>query len=120
MYLIKSGSIFEVSNGKETEFLSPFGEEVFQHDRRSWEQESWKYKDDEAEAAKGFMPRGMLWGGQGKLNKPARVKTTYVAGTAERLYYVLEMTNSCGLFYYDFARDQEIRLFHKRGGARRC
>src|SRR5262249_21158765 len=61
----------------------------------------------------GIVPRSMLWGGKGRLAQPARVKASYVYGVPGRLYYVLEMSRSCGLFYFDFVRNQEIRLFHR-------
>src|SRR5690242_8304080 len=107
MYVIKSGDIFSIAAGVEKEFVSPFADELFRQDVQSWGHDSWKFKEDEGEPEKGLVPRSMLWGGAGKINKPARVKASYVYGVPGRLYYVLEMSKSSGLFYFDFSRDQE-------------
>jgi hypothetical protein len=113
MYLIRSDVIYRVAEKEEKEFISPFAEELFQQDSKSWEYDSWKYKDNEGEAEEGMIPRGMLWGGRGKALQPTRIKARSIFGVQNRLYYVLEMRNSCGLFYYDFTADREMRLFHK-------
>lgn len=113
MYLIRSDVIYRVAGKEEKEFISPFAEELFQQDSKSWEYDSWKYKDNEGEAEQGMIPRGMLWGGRGKALQPTRIKARCIFGVQNRLYYVLEMRNSCGLFYYDFTTDREMRLFHK-------
>src|SRR5687768_16264057 len=77
MFLIKSGAICEVVEGREREFVSPFAEEIFGQDSRSWQMDAWKYKEDETEPEKGLVPRSMLWGGRGKLNQPVRVKASH-------------------------------------------
>lgn len=112
MHLIKGGTIFELSNGKEKEFISPFAQEKLEQDLKSHANNAWKYKEPD-DASPGMVPRGMLWGGRGAGTKPQRPKATHVVRRGDRLYYVLEMTRSNGLFYYDLTRDEEIRLFHK-------
>src|SRR5258708_7037383 len=113
MHVIKSGVIYEVAEGAEKEFVSTFAEEIFQQDTQSWGHEAWKFKDSEGDLERGLVPRSMLWGGGGKIKQPVKVKANYVYGAPGRIYYVLEMKNSWGLFHYDFARNLETRLFHK-------
>jgi hypothetical protein len=114
MYIIKAGVLYDVSQGTEREFQSPFAEEFFEEDSQTWSRESWKHKQSENDSdnTHSLVPRSMLWGGRG-MAKPARVTFGAVFATPERLYYVLEMSKSCGLFYYDFAKEQETRIFHR-------
>src|ERR1041384_4578135 len=77
MFVIKSGVIYEVTDGDEKEFVSPFAEEIFQQDTQSWGHEAWKFKDNEGDLEKGLVPRSMLWGGGGKIKQPVRVKANY-------------------------------------------
>ncbi len=112
MHIIKSGAIFDVRGGAEKEFSSPFALERLEQDRKAFANNAWKSKEPEdAGPRAGLVPRAMLWNGRAR--QPVKPKAVAVARAGERLYYVLEMTRSRGLFYYDFARDEEIRLFHK-------
>ena len=114
MYVIQSGTLFEVNNGTLVEFKSPFAEDFYEEDRRSWGSESWKYKQgDNNDPETSLVPRSMLWGGRGQGRQPAQAKFAAVFGTRERLYYVLELSTSCGLFYYDLAQKLETRVFHR-------
>ena len=113
MFIIRSGAIVQITEGREEDFVSPFAEEIFNLDSRSHQLDSWKYAEDESAPEQGMIPRSMLWGGKGKLTPPSRVKASLVSSAPGRLYYVLEMTNSAGLFYFDFDSGQETRLFHR-------
>lgn len=113
MYVIKGGSLFNVSGGAEDEFLSPFAEEFFEEESTSWGHEAWKYKQDDGASERGIVPHSMMWGGRGKGQAPTRVKFHSVFETPGRLYYVLQMKTSCGLFYFDYEQKQETRLFHR-------
>ncbi|HEX5323291.1 MAG TPA: hypothetical protein VFW40_05850 [Capsulimonadaceae bacterium] len=116
MYIIKSGVLYDISQKAEKEFQSPFAEEFYQEDSQSWKGRSWKHQqpDNPAEAGQGgLVPRSMLWGGRGVAKPPSRPMFSAVFATPDRLYYVLEMSSSRGLFYYDFAKEQETRLFHR-------
>jgi hypothetical protein len=113
MYLIKSDNLYNICDGSLKPYESPFAEEYFLEDSKSWEYESWKHKDEEQDLQGSLVPRSMLWGGKGNVRPPSRVRFKTVFSTPERLYYVLEMSNSCGLFYYDLTAKQEIRLFHR-------
>lgn len=110
MYIIRAGSIYEVSDGKEKEFLSPFAQEYFDQENQSWETGAWKRGDANDTA---IVPRSMLWGAHGGQGKPSPPKAKFLCLRDTRLYYVLEMSRSNGLFYYDLAADREIRLFHR-------
>jgi hypothetical protein len=114
MYVIKSGVLYDAQSGSLKEFQSPFAEDFFAEESRTWGHESWKYKQNEGGAAdQDLVPRSMLWGGRSRVKAPAKVQFKAVFETPGRLYYVLEMSTSCGLFYYDFARSEERRIFHK-------
>ena len=116
MHIIRSGGIFTITGAGEKEFVSPFAVERLEQDRKSFANNAWKTKEQDegagAAARGGMIPRSMLWNGRGS-KQPVKPKAVAVARSGERLYYVLEMTKSRGLFYYDFTRDEEIRLFHK-------
>lgn len=112
MHIIKGGTIFDLSDGKEKEFVSPFAQEKLEQDLKNHANNAWKYKESD-DSQQAMVSRGMLWGGRGAGAKPQRPKATHVVRQGERLYYVLEMTRSNGLFFYDFTRDEENRLFHK-------
>jgi hypothetical protein len=116
MHIIRAGGIFLITGAGEKEFVSPFAVERLEQDRKSFANNAWKNKEQEEGAGAGLrggmIPRSMLWNGRGS-KQPVKPKAVAVARSGERLYYVLEMTKSRGLFYYDFTRDEEIRLFHK-------
>lgn len=112
MHIIKGGAIFDLNGSTEKEFVSPFAQEKLEQDLKNHANNAWKYKESD-DSQQAMVSRGMLWGGRGAGAKPQRPKATHVVRQGARLYYVLEMTRSNGLFYYDLARDEEIRLFHK-------
>ncbi|MGO8673826.1 MAG: hypothetical protein ACLQVD_21015 [Capsulimonadaceae bacterium] len=113
MYIIKAGVLYNVANGVEKEFTSPFAEEFYADESRSYANASWKHGKDDDESANTIVPRSMLWGGRGKGRPPAQVLFDCVFETPDRLYYVLKMSTSRGLFYYDFRTGHETRLFHR-------
>lgn len=110
MYIIKAGGIFELSGGKETEFVSPFAQEYLDQENANWERNSWKQREPNDQA---MVPRAMLWGGSGRQAKPLPPKATACFQRNDRLYYVLAMASSNGLFYFDRQTGQEMRLFHR-------
>src|SRR5579862_5004424 len=115
MYIIKSGVLYTVKDGALNEFHSPFAEDFFNQESRSYELDSWKHKGPETEGPEqmGLIPRSMIWGGRNAAKAPARVKFGAVFAAKDRLYYVMEMSRSSGLFYYDHAAEQEFRVFHR-------
>lgn len=113
MYVIKAGVLYEIVEGAQKEFRSPFAEEYYEEERRTWNNESWKYKQGEDDPQQDLIPRTMIWGGRGKVKPPARVTFSAVVTAHDRLYYVLQMSTSCGLFYYDLETRVETRLFHR-------
>lgn len=113
MYLIKSDSLYKINGSSLKPYESPFAEEFFSEESKSWEYDSWKYKQEESDPQGSLVPRSMLWGGKGNVAPPSRIRFKTVFSTPERLYYVLEMSKSCGLFYYDLTAEQETRLFHR-------
>lgn len=110
MHIIRNGTIFHLTEGKETEYVSAFAQEKLELEQKTYANNAWKHAES---SEQGMVPRGMLWGGGGGGTKPQRPKVTCVVRRGERLYYVLQMSRSCGLFFYDLTRDEENRLFHK-------
>lgn len=113
MHIIRNGTIFHLADGREAEFVSPFAQEKLDLELKTYENNAWKHKEAPEHASQAMVPRGMLWGGRGSGTKPQRPRATCVVRRGDRLYYVLEMSRSRGLFFYDLAREEENRLFHK-------
>jgi len=110
VYIIRGGDIYEVKDGREIEFVSPFAQEYFDQERDSWDRGAWKRggTDDGA-----MISRGMLWGTRAQAAAPRPPQATQLFQRGRRLYYVLRMSNSSGLFYYDLDAGTEMRLFHR-------
>src|SRR5690349_8006327 len=98
MFIIRTGTIYEVEGGKETEFVSPFAQEYFDQENHTWEAGAWKRGGDDDKA---MVPRGMLWGAHGAAAAPLPPRATLVFQRGSRLYYILQMSRSNGLFYFD-------------------
>lgn len=110
MYTIRTGKIYEIREGREIEFVSPFAQEYFDQENLTWERGAWKRgrPDDTA-----MVTRGMLWGSHSRGAPPLPPRAKLVTQQGTRLYYILEMSISTGLFYYDLAAKTETRLFHR-------
>jgi hypothetical protein len=113
MLIIKADSIFTVSEGLAKEFASPFALEKFEKEKRFFENNAWRTKGADSGDPEGMFARSMLWGSRGQQRPPRKPKMRFVQRVGGRDYYVLELSRASGLFYYDRAKDEEIRLFHR-------
>ncbi|HLJ58049.1 MAG TPA: hypothetical protein VKT77_23625 [Chthonomonadaceae bacterium] len=109
MYCIRSGEISRIADGRSVEFTSPFAQEYYDQENANFQRGAWKRGDGRDT---GIVTRSMLWGANGQARKPQPPRASFITQRGSRLYYVLEMANSAGLFYFDCATGQETRLFH--------
>ena len=99
MYLIKSGALFEQTESGETEFVSPFAHERVEAERSHAANRNWRNQAEDDPQA--LVPRNMLWGAGGRGSAPGRPAFLFCQRVGPRLYYVLGMSKTRGLFYYD-------------------
>lgn len=111
MIIIKSGALFQVSDGQETRYTSQFIQEKLEIAERQDKYSGWKHKEEDQQ--NGMVPRSMLWGGRKAKAAPPEIILAQEHG--DGFHFVTRMSKSCGLFRYDRAKDEEIRLFHKEG-----
>ncbi len=111
MLIIQAGRLFILDGQGAREHVSPFAQERVESETRQQERNAWRAggEDDNPNV----FSRGMLWAGKGTAGKPLPPKFETAQRVGSRLYYVLAMSKSRGLFYYDLAAGKEIRLFHK-------
>lgn len=116
LLLVRDGELFHLEGEKETPFESPFAREREAEDQRTFENNRWRSGNGSMEEnTQSMVPRSMLWGAKGQLAAPQRPKIGHAYHAGERWYYTLTMPKAAGLFYWDRAKGQETRLFHKQG-----
>ncbi len=113
MYVIKNSSLYSIEKSSETEFLSQFALEKVEAEKLQWEKHSWKNSGKDEQDQNRLFSRSALWGGKQQIDFSARPSFKFCARSADRLYYILSMTRSHGLFYYDLKEEKEVRLFHR-------
>jgi len=113
MLIIKSDSIFALKDGLAKEFSSPFALEKYEKEKRFFENNSWRGGNDDDGNPAALMSRQMLWGARAARRAPRKPRMKFVQRVNERYYYVLELSQASGLFYFDLLKNEEIRLFHR-------
>jgi hypothetical protein len=112
MLLIKNGELTYSTGpeGKEIAYRSEFIKEKEELIARNEKFSGWKHAAEEDDQA-GMVSRGMLWGGRRqRLEIPKIVDGQQVENG---FYFIIRMTRASGLFFYNPARDEEIRHFHR-------
>ncbi len=112
MIFIEGGRLFINEGGAITEHLSPFARDKVADEEKAQQKNAWKNEAPD-DPHNPMFSRQVLWGGKGGGTKavPPRFVLAQVVG--RRLYYVLSMSRSHGLFYFDRDAGSEVRLFHK-------
>lgn len=113
MYVIKNSSLFKIEKGCETEILSQFALEKVEAEKRQWEKQSWKNSGNDEQDQNSLFSRSSLWGAKHPTGHSARPSFKFCARNGDRLYYILSMSRSHGLFYLDTIEQKEVRLFHR-------
>jgi len=104
--------LFLAEAGRVTEIRSTFGQEVMDRALRSQERHAWKFRERDADPFRGQM----LWGNaeaQGGSQLPVHVTAVCRGQEPNELLYALETDSIGGLFSYDLAEQEELRIFHR-------
>ena len=112
MIIISGGKLFIRDGTTVTEHLSPFASEKVADEEKQQKSDQWKNSEPE-EAGSPLFSRQALWGTKAGGSRPVPPRFRFARQVGNRLYYVLELSRTNGLLYYDRASHKEIRLFHK-------
>lgn len=113
MYIIKNSTLYRIIDGSEKEIVSQFAIEKVEAEKHQWEKQAWKNVGNDKDDQNQLFSRTALWGAKQTAETSVRPVFKFCARAGNRLYYILAMSRSHGLFYYDMNEEKEVRLFHR-------
>ncbi len=113
MYIIKNSALYRIADGSEQEIVSQFAVEKVEAEKHRCEKQAWKNAGNDNDDRNQLFSRTALWGAKPTVEASFRPVFKFCAHAGNRLYYILAMSRSHGLFYYDLDDKKEMRLFHR-------